>query len=306
MMFDALGYPEDHPDRSIARASIDKLVVLGDERSLLPALRFAGVGHRPCLPRAARSRRRRRARERSARPAVAAAAAGARGQRRLGDAAAGRAAGRLGVPVQQRPLSRSRRHRRGGDGDGPARRRRPTSEIRHRDRPRRANGSKACRPRTAAGAPSTPTTPTTISTTFRSPITARCSIRRPRTSRRDACRCSPSSASAGEENRACPRRSTIYCETQLADGSWYGRWGMNYIYGAWSVLCALNAAGLDGTAMTVRRAADWLVRDPESRRRLGRGRHELQARISRLRAGAEHGVADRLGAARADGGGTDE
>ena len=29
-----------------------------------------------------------------------------------------------------------------------------------------------------------------------------------------------------------------------ADGSWFGRWGTNYIYGTWSVLCALNAAGL--------------------------------------------------------------
>jgi squalene-hopene/tetraprenyl-beta-curcumene cyclase len=47
--------------------------------------------------------------------------------------------------------------------------------------------------------------------------------------------------------------------TQEKDGSWYGRWGLNYIYGTWSVLCALNAAGLDGTAPEVRRAAEWLV-----------------------------------------------
>ena len=46
---------------------------------------------------------------------------------------------------------------------------------------------------------------------------------------------------------------------QLADGSWFGRWGVNYIYGTWSVLCALNAAGLDSTAPTVRKAADWLI-----------------------------------------------
>ena len=32
---------------------------------------------------------------------------------------------------------------------------------------------------------------------------------------------------------------------QETDGSWFGRWGTNYIYGTWSVLCALNAAGLD-------------------------------------------------------------
>jgi len=46
---------------------------------------------------------------------------------------------------------------------------------------------------------------------------------------------------------------------QMPDGSWFGRWGVNYIYGTWSVLCALNAAGLDGAAPSVRKAADWLV-----------------------------------------------
>ena len=47
--------------------------------------------------------------------------------------------------------------------------------------------------------------------------------------------------------------------TQLAEGSWYGRWGMNYIYGTWSVLCALNAAGVDHAAPEMRRAAEWLI-----------------------------------------------
>jgi squalene-hopene/tetraprenyl-beta-curcumene cyclase len=47
--------------------------------------------------------------------------------------------------------------------------------------------------------------------------------------------------------------------TQRPDGSWFGRWGVNYIYGAWSVLCALNAAGVDKTAPMVRKAVDWLV-----------------------------------------------
>ena len=27
---------------------------------------------------------------------------------------------------------------------------------------------------------------------------------------------------------------------QEQDGSWFGRWGMNYIYGTWSALCALE------------------------------------------------------------------
>ena len=47
--------------------------------------------------------------------------------------------------------------------------------------------------------------------------------------------------------------------TQLADGSWYGRWGMNYIYGTWSVLCALNAVGVAHDAPEMRKAAAWLV-----------------------------------------------
>ncbi len=48
-------------------------------------------------------------------------------------------------------------------------------------------------------------------------------------------------------------------DTQLQDGSWYGRWGMNYIYGTWSVLCALNAVGFDPESDLVRHAADWLL-----------------------------------------------
>ena len=47
--------------------------------------------------------------------------------------------------------------------------------------------------------------------------------------------------------------------TQLAEGSWYGRWGMNYIYGTWSVLCALNAAGVSHQDPMMRRAVAWLV-----------------------------------------------
>jgi squalene-hopene/tetraprenyl-beta-curcumene cyclase len=47
---------------------------------------------------------------------------------------------------------------------------------------------------------------------------------------------------------------------QTAEGSWYGRWGLNYIYGTWSVLCALNACGFDRESTAIRKAVDWLVR----------------------------------------------
>jgi squalene-hopene/tetraprenyl-beta-curcumene cyclase len=46
---------------------------------------------------------------------------------------------------------------------------------------------------------------------------------------------------------------------QVADGSWFGRWGVNYVYGTWSALCALNVAGLDVGDPCVRKAADWLI-----------------------------------------------
>jgi squalene-hopene/tetraprenyl-beta-curcumene cyclase len=56
---------------------------------------------------------------------------------------------------------------------------------------------------------------------------------------------------------------------QETDGTWYGRWGCNYIYGTWLVLRALArcdapaAARLSGTAVTAdascRRAAEWLL-----------------------------------------------
>ncbi|HVC51323.1 MAG TPA: squalene--hopene cyclase [Stellaceae bacterium] len=46
---------------------------------------------------------------------------------------------------------------------------------------------------------------------------------------------------------------------QEADGSWFGRWGTNYIYGTWSVLAALNAAGVEAAAPEMRRAVAWLV-----------------------------------------------
>jgi squalene-hopene/tetraprenyl-beta-curcumene cyclase len=46
---------------------------------------------------------------------------------------------------------------------------------------------------------------------------------------------------------------------QEADGSWFGRWGTNYIYGTWSVLCALNAVGFAHDDPSVQRAVDWLL-----------------------------------------------
>jgi squalene-hopene/tetraprenyl-beta-curcumene cyclase len=61
------------------------------------------------------------------------------------------------------------------------------------------------------------------------------------------------------ESKALDRALAYLKCSQQKDGSWYGRWGMNYIYGTWSVLCALNAASIDPASDGVRRAVEWLV-----------------------------------------------
>ena len=45
---------------------------------------------------------------------------------------------------------------------------------------------------------------------------------------------------------------------QEADGSWYGRWGVNYLYGTWCVVVGLQAIGEDMSAPWIRRAVAWV------------------------------------------------
>jgi squalene-hopene/tetraprenyl-beta-curcumene cyclase len=54
------------------------------------------------------------------------------------------------------------------------------------------------------------------------------------------------------------RAHAFVLRTQRADGSWWGRWGANFVYGTWSVLAGLRAIGDDLDAAHVRRAVAWL------------------------------------------------
>ncbi|MFM7805249.1 MAG: squalene--hopene cyclase [Verrucomicrobiota bacterium] len=62
-------------------------------------------------------------------------------------------------------------------------------------------------------------------------------------------------------DRDCPQvqRAIAYLKGQQeADGSWYGRWGVNYIYGTWQVLRGMKAMGWDMDEPWLQRGAAWL------------------------------------------------
>jgi squalene-hopene/tetraprenyl-beta-curcumene cyclase len=59
--------------------------------------------------------------------------------------------------------------------------------------------------------------------------------------------------------RPLVRKAVRYLrQTQEDDGSWYGRWGVNYIYGTWQVLRGLRSIGEDMTQNWILRGRDWL------------------------------------------------
>jgi squalene-hopene/tetraprenyl-beta-curcumene cyclase len=54
------------------------------------------------------------------------------------------------------------------------------------------------------------------------------------------------------------RAHDFLLRTQRADGSWWGRWGANFVYGTWSALGGLAAIGDGPDAPHVRRGVAWL------------------------------------------------
>ena len=118
MMFDVLGYPESHPQRAIARKSVEKLLVVHEHEAycqpcVSPIWDTGLVCHALLEVGGERATA-----AGQARPRLAGAEAGARRARRLDRAAARSAPRRLGVPICQAALSRRRRHRRRRHGDG--------------------------------------------------------------------------------------------------------------------------------------------------------------------------------------------
>jgi squalene-hopene/tetraprenyl-beta-curcumene cyclase len=62
------------------------------------------------------------------------------------------------------------------------------------------------------------------------------------------------------DSEAARRGVCWLLDAQEQDGSWFGRWGTNHIYGTGAVVPALVAVGVDPRAMAIRRAVRWLER----------------------------------------------
>jgi len=62
-----------------------------------------------------------------------------------------------------------------------------------------------------------------------------------------------------ERSHPAIRRAVDYLiRTQEQDGSWYGRWGVNYIYGTCFAMRGLKAAGEDDREAYIQRALEWV------------------------------------------------
>jgi squalene-hopene/tetraprenyl-beta-curcumene cyclase len=62
-----------------------------------------------------------------------------------------------------------------------------------------------------------------------------------------------------QDKESMARAIDFLRKEQMPDGSWFGRWGTNYIYGTWSVLTAFGQAGLGPDDESVRRGVSWLM-----------------------------------------------
>ena len=168
----------------------------------------------------------------------------------------------------------------------------PPARI-HTARPRR--GWRACRISDGGWAHSTTRTISISTITFHLPTTTQCSIRRLRTSPPAHMECLghmgwPATHPVIERARGDSLR-----KDQTADGSWFGRWGVNYVYGTSGVLRALEAVGLDGSAQLPARHGVAALRCRIRTAGSARSILSLLRYFARKRQREEHRVANCLG-----------
>ena len=61
------------------------------------------------------------------------------------------------------------------------------------------------------------------------------------------------------KDTALSRAVSYLRKSQEPDGSWYGRWGVNYLYGTALTLVGLASAGEDPQQVYIQKAVDWLI-----------------------------------------------
>lgn len=62
-----------------------------------------------------------------------------------------------------------------------------------------------------------------------------------------------------QKDRFCRKAIGFLRREQDPDGSWYGRWGVNYVYGTWQAIRGLSRIGIDEHHPLIRRGAEWLL-----------------------------------------------
>ena len=89
------------------------------------------------------------------------------------------------------------------------------------------------------------------------------------------------------EHPAARRAAEFVWGQQESDGSWYGRWGVNYIYGTWQCLVGLTRSGVPTSDSRIQAGVTWLL-----------SKQQADGDVRRPRTsgpGPRHRVTDRLG-----------
>ena len=290
----ALGYDVDHPVLGARPRRARQLHDRGRRRAADRGLPVAGLGHRAGADRAARRRPRRPSTRRSR---AARAGSPASEVRVRGDWAVRRpdiAAGRLPVRVRERQLPRRRRHRRrraraaprggGRRVEQAGRRPRPRVGARHAEQGRRL-GRLRRRQHEHARA-------------LKLPFCDFGAVTDPPSADVTAHVLELLGHEGLADGAGDARRGVDYLlREQERDGSWFGRWGANHLYGTGAAVPALAACGLAGHRARSRRrlVARRACRTPDG----GFGEDLRSYRDAAWRGrGDVDRLADRLGAAR--------